>query len=47
MKNAFETDSGAMTDIPSFIKIGSRIKQLMGGDTQTRRQSHKLNFIVS
>jgi hypothetical protein len=35
MKYAVEIGSGAMIYIPSFIKIGSVIKKLIGGDTQT------------
>jgi hypothetical protein len=31
MKYAVEMGSGAMTYIPSFIKIGSGIQKLMGG----------------
>jgi hypothetical protein len=31
MKNPFETGSGAMTYIPSFIKSGSAIQKLIGG----------------
>jgi hypothetical protein len=32
MKYAFELGSGAVIYIPSFIKIGSGIRKLMGGD---------------
>jgi hypothetical protein len=39
MKCAVGMDSGAMTYIPSFIKIGLCIQKLMGGDTQTHRQN--------
>jgi hypothetical protein len=36
MKYAGEVSSGAMIYIPSFIKVGSGIKKLMGyTDTQT------------
>jgi hypothetical protein len=35
MKYAVEMGSGAITYIPSFIKIGSVIQKLIGGDTQT------------
>jgi hypothetical protein len=36
MKYAVELGSGAMMYIPSFIKIGSGIRKLMGkGDSQT------------
>jgi hypothetical protein len=31
MKHTVEMSSGAMTYIPSFIKIGSGIPKLMGG----------------
>jgi hypothetical protein len=48
MKYAVEMGSGAMTGIPSFIKIGSGIRKF-GGDTQTHISwcSHKLTFIFS
>jgi hypothetical protein len=35
MKCALEMGSGAMIYIPSFIKIGSPIQRLIGGETQT------------
>jgi hypothetical protein len=35
MKYAVEMGTGAMIYIPSFIKIGSVIQKLIGGDTQT------------
>jgi hypothetical protein len=35
MKYAVEMGSGAMTYIPSLIKIGSGIQQLIEGDSQT------------
>jgi hypothetical protein len=41
MNYAFEMGSGAMIHIPSFIKIGSAIQNLIGvrgGDTQTHIQ---------
>jgi hypothetical protein len=38
MKYAVEMGSVAMIYIPSFIKIGSGIQKLMGGDSQTHRQ---------
>jgi hypothetical protein len=38
MKYAIEMGSGAMIYIPSFITIGSAIKQLVGGDTQAHMQ---------
>jgi hypothetical protein len=38
MKYAVEMGSGAMTYIPSFMKIGSGIQKLIGGDIQTHRQ---------
>jgi hypothetical protein len=38
MKYAVEMDSGAMTYIPCFIKIGSGIQKLMEEDSQTCRQ---------
>jgi hypothetical protein len=38
MKYAVEMGSGAMIYIPSFIKIGSVIQKLTGGDSQTHRQ---------
>jgi hypothetical protein len=38
MKYAVEIGSGAIICVPSFIKIDSAIRQLIGGDTQTCRQ---------
>jgi hypothetical protein len=35
-KYAAEMGSGAMTYIPSFIKIDLGIQKLMGGDSQTQ-----------
>jgi hypothetical protein len=35
MKYAVVMDSGATIYIPSFTKIGSAIKNLIGGDTHT------------
>jgi hypothetical protein len=36
MKYTCEMGSGAMTYIPSFIKIGSGIQKLIGGLTDTQ-----------
>jgi hypothetical protein len=36
MKCAVEMGSGAVIYIPSFIKIGSAIRKLIGGDLQTQ-----------
>jgi F0F1-type ATP synthase alpha subunit len=38
MKYAAEIGSVAMMYIPSFINIGSGIRKLIVGDTQTHRQ---------
>jgi hypothetical protein len=38
MKYAVDMGSGAVIYIPSFIKTGSGIQTLIGGDTQTHRQ---------
>jgi hypothetical protein len=35
VKYAVEMGSGAMIYIPSFIKIGSGIRKLIAGDSQT------------
>jgi hypothetical protein len=35
MKSAFEIGSGAMIYIPNFIKTGSGIQQLTGGNTES------------
>jgi hypothetical protein len=40
MKYAVEMGSGTMIYIPSFTKIGSGIRKLIG-DTQTAWRSHK------
>jgi hypothetical protein len=50
MMYAVEMGSGAMIYIPSFIKIGSAIRKLMGeGDTRTQTawRSRKPTFILS
>jgi hypothetical protein len=39
MKYATETGAGAMIYIPSFIKTGSHIRNLMGGYTDTDIQT--------
>jgi hypothetical protein len=44
MKYTVEMGSGAMMYIPSFVKIGSGIQKLIGGDTQTVWGSHKLTL---
>jgi hypothetical protein len=36
MRCGVEMGSGAMIYIPSFIKIGSGIQRLIGGDTHTQ-----------
>jgi hypothetical protein len=54
MKYADQMGSGTMICIPSFIKIGSGIQKLIGGDTQTCRYTdlwtpwwlHKSTFII-
>jgi hypothetical protein len=47
MKYAVEKDSGAMICIPSFIKFGSDIQKLIGGDTQTHRQNrNRISLLV-
>jgi hypothetical protein len=38
MNYAVEMGSGAMVYIPSFIKTGSGIQKLIGGDTQAQKQ---------
>jgi hypothetical protein len=44
VRYAIEIDSGVMTYIPSFIRIGSGMQNLIGGSQQTdsmrRRGSH-------
>jgi hypothetical protein len=42
MKYAVEMGSGAMICTPSFIKIGSAIQKLTGGDSHTHRQNDNL-----
>jgi hypothetical protein len=41
MEYAIEMGSVAMIYVPSFIKGGSGIQELIGGDTQTGWRSHK------
>jgi hypothetical protein len=38
MKKAVEMGLGAMICIPSFVKIGSGVQKLIGGNSQTHRQ---------
>jgi hypothetical protein len=45
MKYAAEMVSDAMMYRPSFIKIGSGIPKLIGGNTQTAWRSHKHTYI--
>jgi hypothetical protein len=47
MKYAAEVGSGAMTYIPSFLKIGSGAPKLIGKviHRQTTRRSHKPVFV--
>jgi hypothetical protein len=42
MKYAVQMGSGAMIYIPSFIKTGSGIQKLIGGDSQTHREHDDL-----
>jgi hypothetical protein len=42
MKYAAEMGSDAITYTPSFIKTGSGIQKLIGGNTQTHRQQGDL-----
>jgi hypothetical protein len=42
MKYAVERGSGAMIYIPNFIKTGSGIPKLIGGDSQTHGQQGDL-----
>jgi hypothetical protein len=44
---SIEMGSGAVICIPSFIKIGSGIEKLIGGDTQTHRQQGDLISLLS
>jgi hypothetical protein len=41
MKYVVEMGSGAMIYIPSFIKIGSGIQKLLGGDKHTDTHTHR------
>jgi hypothetical protein len=42
MKHAVEMGSGAMIYIPSFIKNGSGIQNLIGRNTQTHRHIYSM-----
>jgi hypothetical protein len=42
MKYTVEMGSGAMIYVPSFIKIGSGIRKLIGVDMETHRQQGDL-----
>jgi hypothetical protein len=45
MKYAVEMGSGAMTDIPSYIKTGSGIQKFMGGNTHTQRHTDRMKIV--
>jgi hypothetical protein len=47
MKYAVEIGSGATIYISSFIKIGSVIQKLIGGDSQIPRQSEECISLLS
>jgi hypothetical protein len=38
--------SGAVIQVPSFIKIGSRVPKLIGEDTQTHTQQRDLMSLL-
>jgi hypothetical protein len=46
MKDAAEMGSGAMTYTASFINIGSGIRKLKGGDSQTHGQHGDLRSLL-
>jgi hypothetical protein len=46
MKYIDEMGSGAIICIPIFIKTGSAIQKLTGGDTQTHRQHGDLISLI-
>jgi hypothetical protein len=45
MKYAVEMASGAMIDIPSFIKVGSGIKKLMRGIHGHRQEGDRISLL--
>jgi hypothetical protein len=47
MKCAVEMGSGGMIYIPSFIKTGSGIQKLVGGDSPRHRQQGDLIRLLS
>jgi hypothetical protein len=47
VKNAREMSSDAMMCIPSFIKIGSATKRLIGEETQTHSQHGDFIYLLS
>jgi hypothetical protein len=44
-KQAVEMGSGAVIYVPSFIKIGSGVQRLTGGDTQTHTHRQQRDLI--
>jgi hypothetical protein len=44
-KYAIELGSGVMTYIPSFVKTGSAIQKLKGGDTQ-RQHGDRISLLL-
>jgi hypothetical protein len=41
MNFSVEMGSGSMINLPSFIKIGSGIPKLLGGDTYRDTETHR------
>jgi hypothetical protein len=45
MKYSVEMDSGAMIYIPSFIKIGSGFRKLIGGILRHRQHGDRISLL--
>jgi hypothetical protein len=45
VKYAVEMGSDSVIYIPNFIKIGSGIRRLVGGDTHTDRQDNLISLL--
>jgi hypothetical protein len=46
MRYAVEMDSGAMIYVPSFMKIGSGIRKLMGGIHRHKQQGYLISLFL-
>jgi hypothetical protein len=46
MKHAFGMGSGAMICVPNFIEIGSSLRRIMGGYTDTQKHGDLIRILL-